>query len=170
MAVAAQARAAEPHNPGIEIPLAHDALTLRVVDNEGDVDFARREMEAVTGQPIESVFAHRLYFTGNMLRHAIVMLHRVSPTREAEMLVYSRDVIWTRGILRELARTVFVTMGARRIVARIPSTDDTVRDLAKRAGFTFEGLSLDYFGPGTSAATYAMTAGTCRWLSNKDAA
>lgn len=150
---------------GRDIPLCPDDMSLRVaVDEAGDAEHFRLELERCTAQSIDALFARRLYMTADQRRFAAVGLHRVSASREAEVLLCSHEVIWTRGIIRETFAWAFHVVGARRLVARIPSGDEKVRELAKRAGFTFEGLALDYFGEGRSAAVYAMTEKTCRWL------
>ena len=96
-------------------------------------------MIATANLAVSAPFAARLYANGAGTREALVVLHRFGPPHEAEaeLVFYSARFSWSRKALADVLSWAAWTVGAMRIVARIPAGDIRLQHLARRAGFLF---------------------------------
>ncbi len=143
------ARAANPH----KICVRSGADASQVADLVQDF----------TGRFIDVPALHYRLFTEDRRAVGVVVLHNIGPTAEAELVAWATPGIWQRSTLRFLATWIFHTCGIRRLVVRIPASDDRLKDFARRAGFRHEGTLRGYF-PTADASLWAMLPHECPWL------
>lgn len=79
-------------------------------------------------------------------------------------LTIAADAPLTRGVIRDLARYVFVQLKCRRVSLTTPLKYERVIRMAKRFGFQQEGVRSDYFGAGQHAAMLGLKISRCKWL------
>lgn len=80
-----------------------------------------------------------------------------------ELGVYSEGVISPR-VVRDVFAFVFVELAADRLQMKTQRSNKTMRKLAPKIGWTFEGVAKSYYGDGDDALMFAMTPLTCRWM------
>lgn len=95
-----------------------------------------------------------------VLRGALVLEQATEST--VEVIVVSEERAITPGIAKAFFRLVFGA-GIWRLQARTGKGNKSVKRALPKMGFRFEGVARDYWGPGTDALLYSMTADQCRW-------
>lgn len=83
---------------------------------------------------------------------------------EADLILVGHRGMLSRGIIRGLCRWIFYGIGLSRVVVRIPYGDTALTELARRAGFVWEGRARDFYDTDLDASVWAMSATRCRWL------
>jgi hypothetical protein len=122
------------------------------------------EFSALARIPLAGPAGQRQFFTSDYSRRLLAVVHRFGPTGEVELVVVNQGLTITRSVLRNIGDWIFVRMGQRRLLARIRSDDTRSQELARRAGFVFEGTARKFFADDLDAALWAMTAAECPWL------
>lgn len=97
-------------------------------------------------------------------RGALFLLHNPHQAGEAELVVVAQPGTLTRNVLRHVCHWVFLRLELPRVVVRFPANRVDLADLARRAGFHFEGTARRFFGGTDDAAVWAMLGAECRWL------
>ena len=95
---------------------------------------------------------------------ALFVLSSPHPLDGAELLMVSNPGMLTRGVIRDVCRWAFNAVNLSRVTVRLPVERTDLQDFARRAGFAFEGVARDLYGPGTDGQVWAMSAYRCRWL------
>ncbi|MCF4123843.1 GNAT family N-acetyltransferase [Methylobacterium sp. SyP6R] len=158
---------------------AHEAVVERLNPADDFVSGPGRVGQTVR-DPLSVVSQWIQHGAGRALGHNPTWIRFVQPDRGAGLIVAlsaptpgGEEVdfvcvgdpgVTTRPVLRAACQWAFNVVGARRIVGRVPEEAAWLADYARRAGFTHEGQSRDYFGPGEDASVWAMTRHSCRWL------
>lgn len=83
-----------------------------------------------------------------------------------EMTIYAERGRMTRKLLRFIARYVFLSLGCRRLSAKIKRNNKRALRAAYRFGFRYEGISKNYF-PDCDAVRFFMTAQDCKWIEHE---
>ncbi|MBE7197223.1 MAG: hypothetical protein INR70_05410 [Parafilimonas terrae] len=97
-------------------------------------------------------------------RGALFILHGPHPENEAELTVIAEKGVLTRPLVVDVCRWAFFGLGLGRVVVRIPADRPDLADLARRAGFQFEGIARRFFRGTLNAQIWAMAGTECRWL------
>lgn len=114
--------------------------------------------------PVGMVEKNQLIYSRDYNRSGAVLLHNVTATMEAELLVSASPGVWHRSTLRYLANWIFRELPTRRLICRIPANQLQLQDYARRIGFTLEGRAKRYFSDDIDATVWVMFANTCPWL------
>lgn len=80
-----------------------------------------------------------------------------------EVGVYSEGVIDT-AITRQFFATMFFDIGAHRLQMKTERSNKRMKKLAPKLGWTFEGVSRNFYGDGQDALCFGMTPQSCRWI------
>jgi RimJ/RimL family protein N-acetyltransferase len=94
-----------------------------------------------------------------VLRGAFVLTHEHNHTMELH--VYGET---SNDTFRAMFRNVFLALGCYRLQIRTSRKNKVIRKAAPKFGFTFEGISRHFYGPGEDALCFYMTPEHCRWL------
>lgn len=100
----------------------------------------------------------------DLRRGATFIIHGPRSENEAELIVLAERGVLSRGMIRDVCRWAFWGLGLWRVVVHIPADRADLADLARRAGFRFEGTARRYFGGALDAQTWAMCGPECKWL------
>lgn len=98
---------------------------------------------------------------------ALFVLSAPHPLDGADLIAVAHRGMISRGLLRDVAAWAFCAVELSRITVRIPETARGLQDLARRAGFVFEGRNRDLYGPGAHGQTWAMSSANCPWLPHR---
>lgn len=74
-------------------------------------------------------------------RYALLVVHRYTAPMvgEADLVIVSHRWVFSRTTFLDFALSLITDIGINRLIARIPADHLALQDLARRAGFKFEG-------------------------------
>ena len=98
-----------------------------------------------------------------VLRGAYILTWRNDTT--AELHAYGAV---TNDAAKDLFHAAFVECGLFRLQLCVPRKSKSVRRGVLKMGFKYEGIAREYYGPGSDAFLYGMTAAECRWIGDKN--
>lgn len=110
------------------------------------------------------------YIRPDLGRGALFVVHSPHPDNEAELIVLADKGMLNRPLIVDVCRWAFLGLGLGRIVVRVPADRPDLADLARRAGFRFEGTARRFFRGTLDAQLWAMTGTECRWLAPRSPA
>lgn len=94
-----------------------------------------------------------------VLRGALVTWLKTDAT--AEVSVFGR---LSNDVLKAYFQWVFCHV--HRLEVRTSRRNKAVKKAAPKYGFKFQGVEVNYYGPGEGALVYYMTPDTCRWITH----
>ncbi|MCJ2052617.1 GNAT family N-acetyltransferase [Methylobacterium sp. J-070] len=104
------------------------------------------------------------FISPDLVRGALFVLHSPHPDNEAELIVLADKGMINRPLIAGACRWAFYGLGLGRVVVRIPVNRPDLADLARRAGFRFEGTARRFYGGTLDAQIWAMAGADCPWL------
>ena len=131
-----------------------------IADSETLADF----VQDVARIPLRGPVLLKKFSTGDTRKAGAVALHSIGPTGEVELVAVATPGVWSRGVIRFLARWIFWDLEIRRLVLRIRDSDRTTQTYAYRLGFRFEGRARRWFADDEDAQLWTMLPSECAWL------
>jgi hypothetical protein len=136
------------------VPAIDPRTTL--VSHEGDdwlmAEWARENFRYPFVEPIR----HLRLFSADHSTGAGLIVHSVTDNGDAELLVMSVGLRWTRPTLRYVAAWLFDDLDLRRVTARVRSDDRATRDYCRRLGFRHEGIQRRWFADDVDAVLWGL--------------
>jgi hypothetical protein len=127
-------------------------------------------VNAFVGRPIGFEPTWIRVIRPDLNRGALFILHSPHPENEAELTVIAEKGVLTRPLIVDVCRWAFFGLSLGRVVVRIPADRPDLADLARRAGFQFEGIARRFYRGTLNAQIWAMTGTECRWLAPRSTA
>ena len=113
--------------------------------------------ERAFGFPAVPPYAGLLVIDGDDVPHGAVLLNGFHRGMNVDVTAIGHGC-WTVGVMRDLARYVFIRLGVRRITGKVRKDNRKARKALRALGFREEGKLRDYFQDGCPAIVYGLTA------------
>ncbi|MCJ2101985.1 hypothetical protein [Methylobacterium sp. E-046] len=153
------------HDRMVQVLRPHAQPTGRaVVEFEDKPEQVGAWVNALVGRPIGFEPTWIRIIRPDLSRGALFIVHSPHPDNEAELVVIAEKGVLTRPLIVDVCRWAFFGLGLGRVVVRIPADRPDLADLARRAGFQFEGIARRFYRGTLNAQIWAMTGAECRWL------
>lgn len=118
---------------------------------------AARIFERAFGFPVVPPFAGLLVIDDDNVPHGAIILNGFHRGMNVDVSAIG-ERCWTVGVMRDLARYLFVRLGVRRVTGKVRKDNRKARKALKALGFREEGKLRDYWQDGHPAIVYGLTA------------